>query len=62
MIFLGMALKKNSEQNQMNFDHSRNIAVLSRQLQHVEEEKDRQITSTLTRMTLQEQSMLKTNK
>ena len=57
-----MAMKKNADHNQLNFDHSRNVAVLSRQLQNVEEEKDRQISSTLTRMSLQEQSMLKTNK
>ena len=46
----------------MHFAHSQNTAVLSRQLQHVHQEKDRQISTTLTRMSLQEQAMLKANK
>jgi len=55
-------LSKNGEQRQMHFGHSQNMAILSRQLQNVHTEKDRQITTTLTRMSLQEQAMLKTNK
>ena len=46
----------------MHFGHSQNMAVLSRQLQNVHTEKDRQITTTLTRISLQEQTMLKANK
>jgi len=59
---LANALSKNGEQRQMHFGHSQNMAILSRQLQNVHTEKDRQITTTLTRMSLQEQAMLKTNK
>ncbi len=59
---LANALSKNVEQRQMHFGHSQNLAILSRQLQNVHTEKDRQITTTLTRMSLQEQAMLKTNK
>ncbi|CAF1110582.1 unnamed protein product [Rotaria sordida] len=55
-------LSKNTEQRQMHFDHSQNMAILSRQLQNVHEEKDHQITTTLTRMSLQEQTMLKANR
>jgi hypothetical protein len=64
IIFLKLAntLSKNTEQRQMHFGHSQNMAVLSRQLQDVHTEKDRQITTTLTRMSLQEQAMLKANK
>jgi hypothetical protein len=46
----------------MHFGHSQNMAILSRQLQNVHVEKDHQITTTLTRMSLQEQAMLKANK
>lgn len=56
------ALKKNAEQHQMHFGHSQNMAILSRQLQNVHAEKDQQINTTLTRMSLQEQAMLKTNR
>ena len=59
---LDNALKKNADQRQMHFGHSQNMAVLSRQLQTVHAEKDQQISTTLTRMSLQEQSMLKTNR
>ena len=55
-------LAKNTEQRQMHFDHSHNMAVLSREVQNAHAEKDRQITTTLTRMTLQEQAMLKANR
>jgi hypothetical protein len=37
------------------------MAILARQLQNVHTEKDRQITSVLTRVSLQEQAMLKAN-
>ena len=60
--FLDNALAKNTEKRQVHFGHSQNMAILTRQLHNVHEEKDRQITTTLTRMSLQEQSMLKTNK
>jgi hypothetical protein len=56
------ALKKNADQRQMHFGHSQNMSVLSRQLQTVHAEKDQQISTTLTRMSLQEQAMLKTNR
>lgn len=56
------ALKKNDGQRQMHFGHSQNMAVLSRQLQTVHAEKDQQISTTLTRMSLQEQAMLKANR
>lgn len=46
----------------MHFAHSENMSILSRQLQNVHNEKEQQITTTLTRMSLQEQAMLKTNK
>jgi hypothetical protein len=46
----------------MHFGHSQNLAILSRQLQNVHTEKDQQITTTLTRMSLQEQAMLKANR
>jgi hypothetical protein len=59
---LANALTKNTEQRQMHFGHSQNMAILSRQLQNVHVEKDHQITTTLTRMSLQEQAMLKTNR
>ncbi|CAF1332763.1 unnamed protein product [Adineta ricciae] len=62
MQSIANAIAKNSEQRQMHFAHSQNTAVLSRQLQHVHQEKDRQISTTLTRMSLQEQAMLKANK
>jgi len=55
-------LKKNTEQRKIHFAHSENMSILSRQLQNVHNEKEQQITTTLTRMSLQEQSMLKTNK
>ncbi len=55
-------LTKNTEQRQMHFSHSQNMNILSRQLQNVHAEKDQQITTTLTRMSLQEQAMLKANK
>jgi hypothetical protein len=38
------------------------MAVLARQLQDVHTEKDRQIASVLTRVSLQEQALLKANK
>ena len=38
------------------------MAILARQLQNVHVENDRQITTTLTRMSLQEQAMMKANK
>ncbi|CAF3615939.1 unnamed protein product [Rotaria sp. Silwood1] len=62
MQSIANALSKNTEQHQIHFGHSQNMAILSRQLQNVHEEKDRQITTTLTRMSLQEQAMLKANK
>ncbi|CAF3514740.1 unnamed protein product [Adineta steineri] len=62
MQSIANALSKNNEQRQMHFGHSQNMAVLSRQLQHVHTEKDREITTTLTRMSIQEQAMLKANK
>jgi hypothetical protein len=46
----------------MHFGHSQNMTILSRQLQNVYAEKDHEITTTLTRMSLQEQAMLKVNK
>lgn len=46
----------------MHFSHSQNMSVLSRQLQTVHAEKDQQISTTLTRMSLQEQAMLKANR
>lgn len=59
---LANAMEKNGEQRQVHFGHSQNMAVLSRQLQNAHEDKDRQVTTTMTRMTLQEQAMLKTNR
>ncbi len=59
---LDNALAKNSEKRQIHFGHSQNMAVLARQLQNVHTEKDRQITSVLTRVSLQEQSLIKANK
>jgi hypothetical protein len=56
------ALAKNSEKRQVHFGHSQNMAVLARQLQNVHTEKDRQISSVLTRVSLQEQAMIKANK
>ncbi|CAF3525778.1 unnamed protein product [Rotaria sp. Silwood1] len=56
------ALAKNTEKRQIHFGHSQNMAVLARQLQNVHTEKDRQITSALKRVSLQEQAMLKANK
>jgi hypothetical protein len=38
------------------------MAVIARQLQNVHTEKDRTITTVLTRMSLQEQALLKANK
>ena len=61
-FYLANALAKTSEQRQLHFDHSQNLSSLSRQLHNVHEEKDRQISSAMTRITLQEQSMLKTNR
>lgn len=46
----------------MHFGHSQNMAILNRQLQNINTEKDQQITTALTRMSLQEQAMLKANK
>ncbi len=60
--FLDNALAKNTEKRQVHFGHSQNMAVLARQLQNVHTEKDRQISSVLTRVSLQEQAMLKANK
>ncbi|UJR15397.1 hypothetical protein I4U23_002345 [Adineta vaga] len=62
MQSIANAIAKNSEQRQMHFGHSQNMAILSRQLQNVHQEKDHQITTTLTRMSLQEQAMVKANK
>ncbi|CAF1988953.1 unnamed protein product [Rotaria magnacalcarata] len=62
MQSIANALSKNTEHRKMHFEHSQNMTVLSRQLQNVHEEKDREITTTLTRMSLQEQAMLKANK
>ena len=59
---LDNALAKNTERRQVHFGHSQNMAVLARQLQNVHTEKDRQISSVLTRVSLQEQAMLKANK
>ncbi|CAF3646908.1 unnamed protein product [Adineta steineri] len=56
------ALAKNTEKRQVHFGHSKNMAVLARQLQDAHTEKDRQMTSVLTRVSLQEQAMLKANK
>lgn len=56
------ALAKNAERRHVHFGHSQNMAVLARQLQNVHTEKDRQISSVLTRVSLQEQAMLKANK
>lgn len=60
--FLDNALAKNTEKRQIHFGHSQNMAVLARQLQDVHTEKDRQIASVLTRVSLQEQALLKANK
>jgi len=62
MNFLDNALAKNTEKRQIHFGHSQNMAVLARQLQDVHTEKDRQIASVLTRVSLQEQALLKANK
>lgn len=59
---LDNALAKNTEKRHVHFGHSQNMAVLARQLQNVHTEKDRQISSVLTRVSLQEQAMLKANK
>jgi hypothetical protein len=59
---LDNALAKNTEKRQVHFGHSQNMAVLARQLQDVHTEKDRQIASVLTRVSLQEQALLKANK
>ncbi|UJR31284.1 hypothetical protein I4U23_018784 [Adineta vaga] len=56
------ALTKNTEKRQIHFGHSQNMAVLARQLQNVHTEKDRQISSVLSRVSIQEQAMLKANK
>ncbi|CAF3143188.1 unnamed protein product [Rotaria socialis] len=56
------ALAKNTEKRQVHFGHSKNMAVIARQLQNVHTEKDRQITSVLQRVSIQEQAMLKANK
>jgi hypothetical protein len=56
------ALAKNTDKRQVHFGHSQNMAVLARQLQNAHTEKDRQINSVLTRVSLQEQAMLKANK
>lgn len=59
---LANILVKNSEQHQIHFGHSQHVAVLTRQLQNAHEEKDREITTTLTRVSAQEQAMLKANR
>ncbi|CAF0856833.1 unnamed protein product [Rotaria sordida] len=56
------ALAKNTEKRQIHFGHSQNMAILARQVQNIHTEKDRQITSVLKRVSLQEQAMLKANK
>ncbi|CAF2635086.1 unnamed protein product, partial [Rotaria sp. Silwood2] len=56
------ALSKNTEKRQIHFGHSQNMAILARQVQNIHTEKDRQITSVLKRVSLQEQAMLKANK
>ncbi|CAF3527415.1 unnamed protein product, partial [Rotaria sordida] len=55
------ALAKNTEKRQIHFGHSQNMAILARQVQNIHTEKDRQITSVLKRVSLQEQAMLKAN-
>jgi hypothetical protein len=62
MNFLDNALAKNTEKRQIHFGHSQNMAVLARQLQNVHTEKDRQIASVLSRVSIQEQALLKANK
>ena len=59
---LDNALAKNTEKRQVHFGHSQNMAVLARQLQNVHTEKDRQISSVITRASIQEQAMIKANK
>lgn len=56
------ALAKNTEKRQVHFGHSQNMALLARQLQNVHTEKDRQIASVLSRVSIQEQALLKANK
>ena len=55
------AVEKNTEKRQMHFGHSHEMAVIARQLQNAHTDKDRQISSVLQRMSLQEQAMLKAN-
>ena len=62
MRFVDNALTKNTEKRQVHFGHSQNMAVLARQLQNVHTEKDRQISSVLARVSIQEQALLKANK
>ncbi|CAF1479544.1 unnamed protein product [Didymodactylos carnosus] len=62
MQSIANALVKNEERRQTNFGHLQNMSVLTRQLQNVQNDKDRQITTVLTRMSLQEQAMLKANR
>jgi hypothetical protein len=62
MPILDNALGKNTEKRQVHFGHSQNMAVLARQLQNVHTEKDRQISSVLQRVSIQEQALLKANK
>ena len=62
MHVLDNALAKNTEKRQVHFGHSQNMAVLARQLQNVHTEKDRQISSVLQRVSIQEQALLKANK
>lgn len=60
--FQGNALAKNREQRATNFVNAQNLSILSREVQNAHEEKTMEINSALTRMTLQEQSMLKSNR
>ncbi|CAF4565940.1 unnamed protein product [Rotaria sp. Silwood2] len=56
-------LAKNTEKCQIPFGHSQNMAILARQVQNIyTKKKDRQITSALKRVSLQEQAILKANK
>jgi hypothetical protein len=55
-------MTNSAEQDRTRFSHAQNMSVLVRQINDVHDEKDRQITTTLTRMSLQEQAMLKSNK
>jgi len=61
-VCLDNALAKNTEKRQVHFGHSQNMALLARQLQNVHTEKDRQIASVLSRVSIQEQALLKANK